>query len=331
MIHIREEDKAFEADVDFAAQREYVRQFYPTRNYFLDWLSAIYWELQGTCGPFEYATRVCVAKKIVDKVNTEHLISSHMMLMRVVRNLFPYDKIHDSSSDSLKIILGNQRGAVKKPKFRTLQDYCVKSTELVTLRYRILGEAFCADAKNMLKLIKERVSEETLESNLNIVKQCMDTAKSDIDNLCKFRKQFYLDYPEDQLQSVAAATLRYEGGLKKRSDMPKDMEPEFVFQMIMKYTSAVRTHLQKIMIESKDLCARIDSRKNIYYSEINELLAMCASIREYVSDGPFDEILNDINLLAGHVEKFFSYEKYLPQDILNDLQKGYNMYKNGFI
>ena len=330
-MSLREEDKAFEADVDFVTQREYLSQFYPTRNYFLDWLVAIYWELQGTCGPFEYATRVCVAKKIVEKVNTEHLLSSHMMLIRVVRNLFPYDKINDSSSESLKMVLGSHRGVVKKPKYRPLQDFSVKSRELITLRYKVLAEAFCSDAKNVLKLIRDRLSEEKITPRLNIVQECMNEAKQDITNLRTFRNQFYLAYPEEQLQSVSTATSRFEDTLKKRSELPKDMEPEFMYQMIMKYTSSVRTHLQKIMIESKEVCANIDNIKQVYYSEINELLAMCASIREYVSDGPFDEIMGEINDLGEHIENLFSYEKYLPLDILNDLQKGYNMYKNGFI
>ncbi len=327
----REEDKPFEADVDFLKQREYYSEFGPLRGYFLDWLGAIYWELQGTCGPIEYATRVCVARGIVEKVNTEHLMSSHMMLMKVIKNLFPYDQIKDSTSPALRAILGNQRGKVKPTKYRSLQDHCIKQPSLVSLRYKVLAEAFCSEVKSMVSILKENIQEEHLPSYLNIVDECMEKCREDREALIKCRKLYYLDYPEDQLTSVANYTIKNESTMNKRSDMPKDMEPEYIYKMIVKHTTAIRNDLQAIIIRTKEICSNLEKRKKVYYSEINELLIMNSTIRSFVSEGPFEEITKQISELGQYVEDIFSYTNYFPSDLLEDISKGHTIYKNGYI
>ena len=327
----RDEDKAFESDVGFGRQREYYAEFAPARSYFMDWLSAMYWELQGACGPIEYATRVCIAREIVEKVNAEHAMSSHLMLKRVLKNLFPYDKIRDVYSPSLRTILGNQRGKVKFNKFRTLQDSCVKNPKLVELRYRIVSEAFCIEVRSIAKLLRENIDEEELPSYKNLGEQGLEKCRDTLDELIKVRQQFYLNYPPEHIRSVSNFTIKNEENLKKRSDMPKDMEPEYLCKLIAKYTTEIRNELQVILIQAKDVCSTLDTKKNAYFNEINELLIMNSTIRQYVHEGPFEEISQMVTDLGKYIEDKFDYLNYLPEDILSNLEKGYTIYKNGYL
>ncbi len=327
----RDDDRPFEADVDFSKQREYYSEFAPLRNYFFDWISAIYWELQGACGPFEYATRVCVARDILEKINTDYAMSSHLLLKKILKNLFPYDQIRDSNSPSLRTILGNQRGKVRLNKFRTLQDHCVRSSQLIALRYKVLANAFCSEVRNIVKLLREKINEDELPVYNNLGKECADRCQDTLKELIRTRNQYYLNYPEEHLRSVSNATIKNEDNLKKRSDMPKDLEPEYIFRMIAKNTTSIRNELQAVLIQSKDICATIEARKKQYYAEINELLIMLSTIRNYVSDGPFDEISAIITELGRFVDDKYAYKNYLPGDILSDIEKGNSLYKNGYL
>ena len=327
----RDEDRPFEADVNFMKQREYYSEFAPTRGYFFDWLSSIYWELQGTCGPIEYATRVCIAREIVQTVNVEHAMSSHLMLKKVLKNLFPYDMIKDPSSPALRSILGNQRGKVRFNKFRTLQDHCIKNETLIALRYHVLAEAFCSEAKSIVKILRENVDEEKLPIFHSIGKECLDKCNDDLNELIKARNMYYLNYPQEHLYSVSNITLKNEDNFKKRSDMPKDMEPEYIFKVIAKHTTAIRNDLQAVLIQAKEICGTVEKKKKQYYAEINDLLIMCSTIKGFVTDGPFDEIANMISELGRYVEDKFSINNFLPEDILSDLKNGNSLYRNGYL
>ena len=125
--------------------------------------------------------------------------------------------------------------------------------------------------------------------------------------------------------------LRMKRTLKKRSDMPKDMEPEYLYKLIAKYTTEIRNELQVVLIQAKDVCATLEAKKNSYFNEINELLIMNATIRQYVHEGPFEEISQMVTDLGKYIEDKFDYLNYLPEDILSNLEKGYTIYKNGYL
>ncbi len=328
---LRDDDKPFEADVGFAKQREYYSEFATLRPYLIDWLIAIYWELQGQSDPFEYATRVCISKEIVENINTDHTLSAHLVLRRVIRNLFPYEQIKDNTSIALRDILGNQRGKVKINKFRALRDNIVDNPKLVSMRYKVLAEAFCAEANALITLLRERVEDDYIPKYLSLGDECREKCAERLQELVKNRQLYYFNYPDEHLTSVSNFSIKNEGNLKKRSDVPKDMEPEYIYKIIAKLSTSIRNDLQAVLIQSKDICSTVLRKKKYYFSEINQLLVMSNTIRGFASDGPFDDINIEITSLSRFIDDTFKLSNFLPQDILDDLEKGNTLYRNGYL
>lgn len=324
-------DKAYEDDVDFTTQREYLSRFSPSSNFFFDWLIAIYWELQGRCSPFEYATRICVAEKILDSTKLDHVMASQKVLLRVVRNLFPYDKLSDSVDDDLKILLGESRGKVKKPKFKPLQDIAARGDDMVSMRYNILASAFCGQAINLLKILRENIDDEDIPSYMNLARDALAAGEPDIDELVRLRKLFYLSFPEEELRSVADSTLRKCKDLKRSSDLPKDMEPEYMQQMLNKYVAMVHGRLQTIIMNAKDAISKVAARKQYYINQLNELLTMCTTVKSYVEEGDFEAVNRESEELIRYINKKFDLSYYLPQDVLSDIANDRILYKNGYL
>lgn len=325
------DDRAFEADLEFNEQREFLARFQDTHGFFLDWLIAIYWELQGKNSPFEYAARVCIAEKILENTNLEHLMASQRTLLRVVRNLFPYDRISGEVPAGLRAILGECRGMLRKPRFRPLQDTVVKSEVLVQRRYTVLAKAFCGQAQNLLKILEEVVSEEEIPIRQNLAADALKEGKEELVELKRLRSEFFLVYPEEELTSVADSTIMKEAGLKRRSELPKDMEPEYMFKLIGKLETLVRGRLQSIMIEARHARDGILARKKVFINELNELLTMCATVKQYVESGSFDEINHASEDLIRQINTKFDLVRYLPADVLSDIEQGYALYKNGYL
>lgn len=327
----RDDENALETDVDFATQRQYYHRFDEEHSFFVDWLVAIYWELQGKTSPFEYATRICVAERILKTVNLSHVLASQKVLLRIVRNLFPYDKLGNKLPPKLCSILGESRGRIKLPKFRPLIDTAIKSDEMVLMRYRLLAEAFCGEAKNQITIIRESIDEEEIPSYMNLAKSLLQSCAEDVNELKRLREIFYLQYPPELIVSVANSTLKMQTDLKRRSELPKDMEPEYLFKVIGKHETMIRGKLQSIIMDASQVSDKINARKQVYFSEINELLTMSVTVQDYVSDGPFDEIQREAESLIRYLNDKFSLDKYMPADILQDLKLGNDLYLNGFL
>ncbi len=324
-------DKAYEEDVDFSTQREYLARFQAPKGFFVDWLIAMYWELQGRCSPFDYATRICIAQKILESANLEHVMASQKVLLRVVRNLFPYDRLSTSVPEDLKMILGESRGKIKKPKFKPLNDAVAKSDRMVEMRYSILSAAFCGQATNLLKILRENIDEEEVTSYMNIASDALDAAVPDIKELERLRRTFYITFPEEEIRSVADSTLKKVKDLKRSSNMPKDMEPEYVQQMLNKYEAMLRGRLQTIIINGKDAITSIMARKQFYINQLNELLTMCTTVKSYVEKGNFDQLNHESEELIRYINRKFDLGNYLPKDVLSDIANDRTVYKNGYL
>lgn len=331
IINNPRDDRAFEADVDFNQQREYLGRFRQPHGFFIDWLIAIYWELQGRCSPFEYATRVCVAEKILETANLDHVLASQKVLLRVVRNLFPYDKISGEVPVGLKSILGESHGALRRPRFRPLQDVAVHNEELVRRRYNILGAAFCGQAQNLLKILREVVDEDEVPSYMNLITDFYKSSQQDLIELKRLRGDFYLSFPEEELTSVADTTIAKEAELKRRSELPKDMEPEYMNQLIGKLEMVVRSKLQTLVIEGKNAREGIWARRKLFLHELNELLTMCATVKNYVDSSAFNEVNASTEELIRHINRKFELAQYIPADLLHDIDEDHKMYKSGYL
>lgn len=331
IINNLREDKAFEADVDFSTQREYLLRYQPSYGYFFDWLAAIYWELQGKCSPYEYATRVAVAEKILENTNLDYILASQKALLRVVRNLFPYDKLSGQIPAGLQVILGASGNSLRKPRFRFLLDSAIKNPALVQQRYKVLARAFCGQAINLLKILREVVDEEEIVSHLSLSADLLKHSKDDLTELIRLRKEYFLGYPEEELCSVADQTLIKEVELKRRSELPKDMEPEYMLKLIGKLESVLRGKLQSVIIEAKNTRELILSRRKVYIDELNELLSMCMAVREYIGAASFEEINAGSDELVNYIDQKFALQNFLPVDVLADLEQGNAMYRSGYL
>lgn len=326
-----QDDKPLEAEVGFARQREYLMRYQPSLGYFFDWLAAIYWELQGKASPFDYATRVGEAERILDKTNLEHALSSQKVLLRVVRNLFPYDKMTNGVPQGLQLILGDSSGTLRKPRFRPLQDSSIRNPDLVKQRYDVLGKAFCGQAVNLLKVLREVVDEEKIPSYMGMGGDTLRLCNEDMTELKRLRNVYFICFPEKELTSVSDDTMMAEISYKRRSELPKDMEPEVVLKTMGKLETAIRGRLQKVMIEAKNICEGLQERRKVYITELNELLTMCAAVREYIGAGSFEEINTGSEELLKHINGKFDVNLYLPADILADMQRDNKMYKSGLL
>lgn len=326
----RDEELPLEATVEFNEQREYLARYLPANGYFYDWVVSMMAELQGRSSQFAYATRVCLAQRILDRNNPEHIMASQKAFLRVVRNLFPYDKIDKKISANVAKCIGKYNA--KNSAFRCLDDEHLKAPELITLRYRILTTAIVGYAISLIKILGENLDEEKMPEYLTFADDILTACKDDKAELQRLRAVYFFDFPEDEFGGVSDHAVQLQGTLKRRRELPKDMEPEFIFQQINKFIVIIRGRLQTILIKAKEIRAIILRQKEQYEKQITELNVMATTLQSLINtDTDWGEIAVSTATFADKLNDKFRLDRYLSGVILNDLTKEHTMYMNGFI
>ncbi|MBP5232265.1 MAG: hypothetical protein J6333_02540 [Planctomycetes bacterium] len=326
------DDTAFEEVVEFNEQREFLGKFLPLHNYFLDWVLDIFCELQGKVSPFSYATRVSVAQRHVEHINLEHATASQKILQRVIRNLFPYDRVDSSSmTSSLSKCLGIGREIKTRP-YRPLYDPIVKSKELVALRYSVLVKAIIGYTMSLTRVLHDTLSEEDIPDYRHFHEDTIRECQEDMDELKRYRDYLYFDFPAEEVCTVSSYAESLQDKLKKRKEMPREMDADQIAQTINKLQQVLRGKMQAIIIKGKDIMGIIIRQKEKYVAQINELNMMISVLQSFLStEADWHAIEDETKRFLKVVDEKFRLDLYLPADVLEDINAGNVMYRKGYI
>lgn len=325
-------DTAFEETVEFNEQREFLSKFMPLHSYFWDWILDVLSELQGKISSFGYAARVCIAQKHVEHINLEHATASQKILQRVIRNLFPYDRVDSSTmTSSLSKCLGIGREIKTRP-YRTLYDPIIKSKELVALRYSVLVKAIIGYTMSLTRVLHDTLAEENIPDYRHFHEETIRNCQEIMDELKRYRDILYFDFPAEEACMVSSYAESLQDKLKKRKEMPRDMDADHVAQIIVKLQQVLRGHLQTIIIKGKDIRDIILRQKEKYLAQINELTMMISVLQSFLpAEADWHAIEDETNRFLKVVDDKFRLDLYLPADVLEDINAGNVMYRNGYI
>lgn len=325
-------DAPFEDTVDFNEQREFLGKFLPLHSFFVDWILDIISELQGKVSPFGYAARVSLAQKQVEHVNLEHATASQKILQRVIRNLFPYDRIDSvAMTGSLSKCLGVNR-EIKTLPFRTLYDPIIKSKDLTALRYTVLVKAIIGYTMSLTRVLRDTLSEEEIPDYRHFHEDAIRQCQEVMDELKRYRDLLYFDFPPEEAISVSSYAESLQGKLKKRKEMPRDMNADDIAQTIVKLQQVLRGSLQAIIIKGKDIRSIILQQKEKYIAQINELTLMVSVLQSFLpAEADWHAIEEETNRFLKVVDEKFRLDLYLPADVLEDINAERVMYRDGYI
>lgn len=327
-------NETFDDVIPFSEQREYLSAWQPLRHYFVDWLIAIYYDLTGKTSPYEYAARVGVGRTLLSKLNDAYQVATQKTLVKIVRNLFPYDQVEGGLPSSIEALIVGEHGAnseLRKQDFLPLADRVIREPALVQERYAVLGEAFSRFAVGEIEEIKYRLEEETLEPHLDLAQSRMKGLEPTIETLAEARKIFYRDFPEEELRSVSNHTIAMRVELPVNRELPKGVEPDMLRKEIEKAEEIIRKELNVIMLRAKEMEEGIRRRMERYLGDLSAIMTMAATIQTYVDAERFQEIDKNANDLEGYIHTFFDKHQYLPADVCDNLDEGQRYYRDGWI
>lgn len=328
---VSEDEVPFEESVDFNEQREFLARYLPAHNYFVDWLIDVICELHGDVSPYGYAARVCTAQKIAEHVNLEHATASQKTLIRVIRNLFPYDRMQSKTlRGPLARCLGVGKEIKQRP-YRSLNDKVVKAAELVNLRYSVLVKAIIGYTISLTKVLYTSLDEEAIPDYRHFADDTIKECAADMEELKKFRNFYFFDFPEEEVCAVSSYAESLYDKLKKRKEMPRDMDAALVFQNIMKYQQIIRGRLQSIIIKGKEIEQIILEQRGRYIAQTSELTMMISTLQSFLStDADWHAIEEEIGKFLKDLEEKFRLDRYLPADVLEDIRLEHQLYKQGY-
>ncbi len=325
-------ETAFEETVEFNEEREFLGKFLPLHNYFWDWILDILWELQGRISPFGYAARVCIAQRQVEHVNLEHATASEKILQCVIRNLFPYDRVDSSSmTSSISKCLGIGREIKSRP-YRPLYDPIIKSKDLVALRYSVLVKAIIGYTMSLTRVLHDTLNEEDIPDFRHFHEETIRECQDDMDELKRFRDYLYFDFPAEEACTVSSYAESLQDKLKKRKEMPRELDADQIAQTINKLQQVLRGKMQAIIIKGKEIVSIILRQKEKYVAQIHELNMMISVLQSFLpSEADWHAIEEETSRFLKVVDEKFRLDLYLPADVLEDINAGNSMYHKGYI
>lgn len=326
--------ETFEDIIPFSEQREYLSAWQPLRHYLLDWLIAIYYDLTGKTSPYEYAARVGMGRKLLTNLNDAYQVATQKTLVKIVRNLFPYDQVEGGLPSSIEGLIEGEHGAqseLRRQDFLPLLDRAIREPTLVQERYAVLGEAFSRFAIGETEEIKYRLQEEVLEPHMDLAHSRMKALEPAIEALAEARNIYYDDFPPEELRSVSNHTIAMRVELHVSRNIPKNVEPDTLRKDIEKGEEVIRKELNVIMLRAKEMEEGIRRRMERYLDDLSGIMTMAAAIQTYVDAERFQEIDMSARELESYIHAFFDKRQYLPSDVCDDLDEGRRYYRDGWI
>lgn len=324
---------AFDEAIPFTEQRECLSAWQPLRHYILDWLIAIYYDLVGKVSPYEYAARVTAARKHLSKINETYQLATQKTLVKIVRNLFPYDQIDAGLPASIVALLEGEPGEqaqTRRLDFLPLLDRVIREPSLVEERYAVLGDAFSRFAIGEMQEIRLRLQEETVQPQMDLAQARLAPLESVLQTLAEARKIYYQNFPEEELRSVSNHTIAMRVELPVNRNLPKGMEAEAVRKEIEKGEEVIRKELNVIMLRAKEAETAIQKRMEVYLGDLAGIMTMAAAVQGYVDTERFREIHAKAEELETYLHAFFDVRQYLPSDVCDDLEQGRRYYRDGW-
>lgn len=328
----QEDEIPYEDTLDFNAQRECLAQFGQTANFFMDWLRDILCQLRGEISPFGYAARVGLAQKALDRVNMDYPAAAQKVLTRVIRNLFPYDRLRTSAANgSLAKCLGIGK-EIKNRAYKPLNDNEVNIPALVERRYNVLVKAVVNYGICLVKVLYMSLEEEAIPDYRNFADDIIQECREDMDKLKTFRNYYFFDFPEEEARSVSDYAETLHDKLRKRKEMPRDMDAAYIKQQILTLIQMVRMRLMGILNKGKEIKNLLLEQKARYDAQINELMTMITTLQNFISgESDWHSLKEEIEKFQKDLNETFRLDRYLPADVLSDLAQENLYYRNGYL
>ncbi len=332
----REDSLSFEAEIPFEKQRQFAAPYVGRHSYFMDWLTDLIFELRRQPSPYHYATRVTVAKELLKTVNPEYPKAAETKLRKIMRNLFPYDRVDGNLPMEIRSAVAAtplEQIEIKKPNFFPLADKVVTNKKLVELRYKVMTDAFNMYAGLQIALLRELLRDEPEGAMKGHAAAHMEKLRTSIEKLKEQRLDLFGEvFPPEQLANVNDGTLAEEKKFQPREELTKKKRDVPQMKAVLKHTEQlVRKELTAILVEAREAIKKLHEKQKAYLEHLAEALIMTREMANYLDEESLARIEEEIDRFKQEIHARFAPERHLEAEVLQDLKNESKMFRSGLL
>ncbi len=299
--------------------------FLGPQPYIMALLKEIWWAILNRPSPYDYLSRVTVAKERLDGVTPEHRGATKIVLQEILINLAP-------DPQGLAVAGNNTYGLPSVTEVRDvagLKDRTVakRSPQAVELRYAILTRAFVLYMHTCLGIFIKELEEDADDGLYQLThSQFIEKTTKPLSCITAARQALYPDFPEASLFSVKRSVLAMERTLEEqgRSDDVAQLRAE-----LSEAERMVHAILTEIIALAQQKIQKLNRDLNSYLQKITPLRTLCQHLEGHLAEEEKKAINEGFDEYAERVKERFALNAFLTPETLEDIRDGYALYRDG--
>ncbi len=319
--------QALEHNMDFERMMAYATPHVGERWPFMHWLVHTLCHLMGTLSVYDYASRVHMAKEMLEAVNPSHTSAARLSLEQIIANLTPRPETIEAATQGLG---AGPASAGGDGQLVPLDDEPILDPALPALRQEVLARAFILYCDVGIEALHQDMEEEEYPAFEDFHAKTMKKVTELAEELKARRKTMYADFPAEELTSVSDEIV-----LKRRTVYTVHDKLEGTAKMgriqeeIESLESTMRSHLRETLSNAKRQLGHLRHLERRYLHELKNLDFFKCAVAGNLDANTLANAEQRLVDLEKAIKNQFAPQHYFPEEVLEDMQRGCLLYRDG--